>query len=216
MSDELKEIKNLIEEVIGKLKYIKDEYGLEEEWPKVGDRYWYIGDKGVGSHTWRGDPIDREIRENNGIFKTEEEALNKLEDDIIKKYAKPEPGFKDGDSYWSIDDLGLVERYRWDGDLFDRKMFKIGNVFKTEEEAEFMLEKLKVIQELKQLARPFKYGKDNHLIHYDYYAMKFEIFECITSQGAYGDYYFNSYDEAKEAVDKIGAERIKKYLFGVE
>ena len=162
-----------------------------------------------GTNKGRGIIMQEELQKLKEEF---EERIRGLE---IKYKTEGELEIKEGDNYWYVDGRGDIYNKQWEYDLFDGSLFEIGNVFKTKEEAEFAVEKLKVIKELKQLARPFKYGKDNHLIHYDYYAMKFEIFECITSQGAYGDYYFNSYDEAKEAVDKIGAERIKKYLFGV-
>lgn len=155
--------------------------------------------------------MNNELQEIKNLVSEFEGKLQAIKD----KYSEPEPEFKDGDSYWSIDDLGLVERYRWDGGLFDRKMFKIGNVFKTEEEAEFMLEKLKVIQELKQMARPFKAGSENFLIEFDHLNMDFIIILFHKWQPAYDDFYFNTEEEAQQAIKEIGENRIKKYIFGV-
>lgn len=162
MIDELEQIKNLIEEVIGKLKYIRDEYGNEEE------------------------------------------------------YVNPEPKIKEGDVYWAIDGRGHLYDNQWENDLFDGDVFEIGNVFKTEAEAKFMVEKLKVIQELKQLARPFKPDASNWLIQYDNELDFFVLKPYKETVVSYGDFYFDDNEEAHKAISKIGEGRIKKYLFGVD
>lgn len=135
---------------------------------------------------------------------------------LENKYNSKEEWPKEGDYYWIIDDLGLFVRHCWRGSLFDKKMFKVGNIFKTEEEAEHTLEKLKVIQELKQMAGPFRTGRNNYLIQYD--SMHDRLISVLYTERvvAYGNFYF--YDEAElyKAIDRIGEGRIKKYLFGVE
>lgn len=99
-------------------------------------------------------------------------------------------------------------------------MFNLGNCFKTQEEAEFALEKQKVYMQLKRYAiehNEFKLDWNDEdqckwcigfecgtLCVYDYY-----IFQELNQ------IYFTSYEIARNAIQKIGEDRIKKYLFEV-
>lgn len=140
-----------------------------------------------------------------------EQRIRELED----KYKPEEEWPESGDDYWYIFGSGKVSRSFWVDATLDKRMLEIGNVFKTKEEAEFEVERRKVLCELEKLGKPFNFGIENWYVylnkHSDIdYSLKYE------SEVVYGDYYFSSYDEAKEAIDKIGEDRIKKYLFGVK
>jgi hypothetical protein len=41
-----------------------------------------------------------------------------------------------GSEYWYVNDAGLVDNNRWDGDRFDVGRGDMGNIFRTKQEAE--------------------------------------------------------------------------------
>lgn len=140
------------------------------------------------------------------------EWLKSMEDKCNSKEDRP----KMGEHYWAINAKGGVVEYGWTGVEFDEEALENNAIFRTEAEAEFEAERLKVLRELEKLGRPFKPGEDNYEIHYDHHVRELDIFEHITCQGGYGNCYFDTEKEAWQAIDIIGADRIKKYLFRVE
>ena len=120
-----------------------------------------------------------------------------------------------GDDYWYVDsDTEVMDTASYDGE-YDQGRLSIGNVFKTKDEAEFQVEKLKVEAELRKFSRPFK-GEDNNYyieIYLPDKKLSIDRSEFFKTQGTI---YFESRKVANEAIDAVGADRIKKYLFGVE
>ncbi len=57
---------------------------------------------------------------------------------------------KEKDGYYFINSYGQVMHEIWTNNPIDNKRYEIGNLFKTQEECEFAIEKLKVIAELKK------------------------------------------------------------------
>ena len=102
--------------------------------------------------------------------------------------------------------------------------FNIGNCFKTKEEAEHILEKLKVIHELQK----FAYENNEEEIDWkNFNQCKYKIFYDAEDGDLYVDYsvqcesepfniYFTSFKVAKKAIEAVGEDRIKKYYFNVE
>ena len=148
-----------------------------------------------------------------------------------KKYWEP----KKDEKYYYITDCGDVDNhlysnlvvnddYLYANWLIERARFNIGNCFKTKIEAEHILEKLKVIHELQKFAyenneeeidwndtKQYKcfliYDTDDKKICVDYRTyVKNEPFNI----------YFTSFNLARQAIAKIGEDRIKKYYFDVE
>ena len=112
------------------------------------------------------------------------------------------------------------------GEIFKdvNNKFKIftNNCFKTEEEAEFRLEQIKVYNELKNFADENNKEIDlndckveKYIIEYD---LENKVLYCdwYTTVKSIGQIYFSSRELAEQAIEKIGDDRIKKYLFGVE
>lgn len=120
---------------------------------------------------------------------------------------------QDGDKYWLIEETLGVSRYAWAGDDFDNKLLSVGNVFRTKQQAEFAIEKLKVEAELRKFSRPFLWGTENTAILFDGYDFKFDTRLGYVFQGVI---YFESRAKAQQAIQAVGEERIKKYIFGVE
>lgn len=120
-----------------------------------------------------------------------------------------------GEIYWSILEAGNLVGRKWLDTEYDKKCYKIGNAFQTKAEAEFEVERLKVLRELEKMGRPYAYDLYDLCICLcanDKVGCRIET-DAISM---YGKYYFSSEEEAKEAVEEIGEDRIKKYLFGVE
>jgi hypothetical protein len=146
----------------------------------------------------------------NRIEELEKELLE------LKELVKEEQGFPQlGDEYWYITDGGDVDSFGWENSQFDVSAQAIGNVYKTEQEAEFALEKLKVENELRRLS-------DSWDLELTQYSFSFD-WECGELKVEYPDYnqypnsyYFYSADDLQQAIETVGRERIKKYLFGVE
>lgn len=124
--------------------------------------------------------------------------------------------------YYSYSD-GHIEKATCDNRNMDKNRYAIGNCFKTKEEAEFALERQKVIMELKRFAlehnekeidwsnrcqnKYFLYfNHDKNRIMISYYYIYQYICEPI---------YFTSEKIAQQAIKEIGEERLKKYYFEV-
>lgn len=165
--------------------------------------------------------------------------LDKKEDDLIlsvedlladdweviedkKQWWEP----KKDENYYIICADGSIDYNNYDGDYDDKRFMAIGNCFQTEEQAEFMAEKLKVIHEME------KFAYENNEVEIDwndvnqakYHLLKVsgdirKIYIKITSTFMLKEnpfnVYFTSEEIARKAIDTIGEERILKYYFGV-
>ena len=140
------------------------------------------------------------------------EKIKALKAEVQREQEFPQ----DGDSFYSISETGNIEGGMiWGGYPVDTDRMAIGNVFKTKEQAEFAIEKLKVEAELRKFGRPFECGKVNHCLLYDTDSdyLEFDIRNYYMTQGSI---YFESAEKVRQAISEIGEERIKKYIFGVE
>ena len=147
-----------------------------------------------------------------------QEELKALKERIaeLEELAKEQQEFpQSGERYWYNNGGGMVNSCFWKSEQLDLNRYRIGNMFKTEKEAEFAVEKLKVEAELQKFSRPFEYGKFNYylLLDIDGNSFRTDFTSYYPPQGAI---YFESKEKAQEAVSAVGIERIKKYLFGVE
>ncbi|MFN0604434.1 hypothetical protein [Facklamia hominis] len=124
--------------------------------------------------------------------------------------------FNNGDAYYSIVSSEDVYTFYWDSCQVNKDRLSIGNTFKTKEEARFVIEKLKVLHELEELGRPFNGGYHNYIIVFDYYNEEVSIDYRSNRTSCFFNCFFNSEEEAQQAIDEIGEYRIKKYLFGAE
>ena len=144
--------------------------------------------------------------------------INSLKQRIaeLEQQSKQEQEFPQyGDTYWCINAYGGVSKEIWDGYDIEKDMLEIGNGFRTEQEAEFAVEKLKVEAELRKFSRPFEYGKFNYYLFFDIdgNSFKTDFTSYCPPQGAI---YFESEEKAQEAVSAVGEDRVKKYIFGAE
>ena len=119
------------------------------------------------------------------------------------------------EDYWYVDNDTEVRGMVWYGDDYDQGRVSINNVFKTKDQAEFAAEKLRVEAELRKFSRPFKYGDWNFEILWNNHENNIELdwSGYVVRQSVI---YFESGEVAEKAIESVGAERIKKYIFGME
>lgn len=155
--------------------------------------------------------VQEEIKVLREQISSSQELLTKLEEQIKKEQEFPQVG----DEYWFIDDRGMVFDSEFKNKKSDKDSLEIGNFFQTKEQAEFVVEKLKVEAELREFSRPFEYGENCTEFYYDHDFGRI-MFCTLTASQTQGAIYFESREKAEEAIDTVGEERIKKYIFEVE
>lgn len=118
--------------------------------------------------------------------------------------------------YYIDDDYSKVNSCDWLEDKIDLSRRKCGNAFLTEEEAEFELERRRCESiMLKYGRRMLKYKDDNYSFQFDNTGKKVYVEVWNTCQFQ-GSIYFDTKELAKKAINEIGEERLKKYVFRVE
>ena len=155
-----------------------------------------------------------ELYEKN--IESQQQSLETLKRELeeLKAEKENEPWKpKSADKYWYVDNDGYIHETEWTHFGIHRRRYLIGNVFKTEEEAEFRVGQLKVEAELRRFSRPFKSGSENYTLQSWRNGDKivityFEVSQC-------GNMYFPSREIAQKAIDTVGEDRIKKYYFGI-
>lgn len=160
-----------------------------------------------------------------GLFKVKGFAMAFDKDglDKLRKYEDPveeQAWPKVGDKYYTIaiDGNKTIYCFPWDNDAVDSGRMSIGNCFRTKEEAEFALERLKVLAEMKKFAEPFYtnwYGNAGH--YYIFYSVREK---CLSVDNNLlmrsSKLYFTSEKRARECIAAVGEDRIKKFYIGVE
>ena len=147
-------------------------------------------------------------------IRNELEELNNIKIEPESRRWKPERG----QIYYYIASSGDIFHETWNEGYDDLLRFAIGNVFKTEKEAEFEFERLKVIAELREFAEPENRvwnGLDYHCsIFYNYNrgGLDIQLWSIMRTDSI----YFESKDKAREAIKAVGEDKIKKYYLRVE
>lgn len=178
--------------------------------------YWFIEDNKIKIH----------LKDGNTIFDnfTQETITNTLQEDweVVEesKVWKPE---KDG-HYYYYNDTGYIYESCYNGDSTDKNRLEFGNCFKTKEEAEHMVEKLKVINELKKFALENNeaeidwnnLSQKKYVIIYDPENQNVDVYCYWRTQYIPFNIHFTSEKIAQKAIETIGVDRIKKYYFDIE
>lgn len=128
---------------------------------------------------------------------------------------------KYGDKYYFINEDEAWQS-SWCNDVTDRERLSLGNCFETREEAEFEVERLKVLHEMKQFAEPKDYKWDSfnehHYIFYRFLNLNTNNVVAIghVNSCKSDEIYFESEEDAKACIESVGEDRIKKYYLRVE
>ena len=144
-------------------------------------------------------------------LKALKERITEVEEQIKREQVFP----RKDDEYWYIDDEGNILKEVWDGLDFEESRFAIGNVFHTENEAEFAVEKLKVEAILRKYSRPFDEFVNNYFIEFSSYDDSLAI-NAEADFRPQGTFYFDSEETALQAIDDAGEWHIKRFIFGME
>ena len=154
-----------------------------------------------------------EIQAKYGECLVDEDKLKEL---LVKPKPKTVWDLEKEDIYYFINPNGGVYSCRWVADEQDLSRREIGNAFLTYDEAKFDLERRKCEAiMLKYGRRTFKYGDNNYSIRLNNAnkQIKFENWRVIQHQECIS---FDSEELAQKAINEIGEERLKKYVFRVE
>ena len=178
--------------------------------------YWFVENEKVKIKLKTGEIIENDFNQ--------ETITNTLADDweVIKtgKCWKPYIDEK----YFCIDGDGELDWDLCDDTRYTNSRMSIGNYFQTEQQAEFMIEKLKVIHELKTFAaenndEEINWNNDDQkkfFLYYNYIANEVSVDWVPYIKDIPFNVYFTGKSIAEKSIDAIGIERLKKYYFEVE
>lgn len=194
--------------------------------------YTIKADKNLCQYIWT-DEMFEDIKEDKMDNNTLQINMNNLTDEerttllslvekankSVEKVWKPEVG----EEFYTLFGDGSIDELTWFNNADIIKRYELGNCFKTEKEAEFALERQKVITELKRYALEqnekeidwYDHCVLKYYIQYDYVNNKLNIVSTRYSKSNISSMYFTSDKIAQAAIEAIGEERIKKYYFEV-
>lgn len=173
--------------------------------------------------------IDIEDDAKDGLYKAknfntlvfDKEGLDRLEPyEELEKPEEKKPWRADaGGRYYIIDTTWKVSLFRDTQTPLDDDRYTIGNYYKTYEEAEEAAERLKVCAELRRFVVPDdeQDWDDNKYYYCPMYDMqennlivgtKYIFKEC--------GLYFATEEQAQKAIDTVGADRLKRFYFGIK
>lgn len=150
--------------------------------------------------------MNQEIEQLKEAIKAAEKKIQELES--IKAVDEwPEIG----DIYYAID-FGESTAYTFENDRVDNQFKAIGNIFKTQEEANAQLEALKVCHELRSQpgSKKFESRASNF---YAYVGLDDESISWGVSYygpSSFTQAYFDSEESCQAAINKVGKDRIIK------
>lgn len=164
---------------------------------------------------------------NNGIKKEPEKVFKGYVGDLLASdwdyvsYDTKKPLWKPekDEKYYFIDSQITIDfdYYCTNYDV-DELRVRIGNVFKTEEEAENMIKKLQIINRLKELSNiDFNDNEiDKYVLYYSTNYNSIMINKHTCAKELPFSIYFATKEDCLKAIDIIGEENLKKYYFDVD
>lgn len=161
----------------------------------------------------------------NGIKKEPEEIFKGYVNDLLandweyiiykSEIWKP----NDCDSYYYISSTGAIS-YDTFSETWPQDKYRsnLGNAFKTEEDAKKIIEKIKIINKLRELSN-INFNDDYNQLHY---VISYDIEKNKIAYNVHHFYkelpfevYFATKEDCLNAVKEIGEENLKKYYFDV-
>ncbi len=149
------------------------------------------------------------------LSKEEREQLLKLVEKATRKESKVWKPKLD-EIYYYVHDTGYVSDNIWrmGGDWLGR--YSLGNCFKTREEAEFALERQKVIVELERYALKYNDPTKEPTWELGYNRKEKAIHSIEYIDNFVSSIRFTSSNLVDEAIETIGEDRLIKYYFGIQ
>ena len=180
--------------------------------------YTIKADKNLCQYLW----TDEMFEDTENLSQEERSTLLSL----IEKASKPKNKVwkpEENETYYYICSYCNIEKDTYyDINIknnIHKNRYAIGNCFKTKEEAEFALERQKVITELKRFALEhndkeidWSDGKPKWLIYSNRNHVGFKYVNLLKENNI----YFTSEKITQAAIKEIGEERLKKYYFEVK
>lgn len=147
---------------------------------------------------------------------------------LVEKANKPKrlcfENMRSGEIFFFIGSAGEVwEKDFVPGNPSDENRFLLGNAFPTREAAEFEVERLKVLHEIKEFIAK---NDDKEIDWTNGYTKKYSLYyDAEHGRVSYGtteevmatqkEFYSSSMKIIDDMIETIGKERIKKYYFGI-
>lgn len=146
-------------------------------------------------------------------FTAEDWKIYKEPDEPNKSW-KP----KEGDTIFYITESGRVISGTFLSLLpSDNDKVLFNNAFQTREEAEHMLEKIKIINKLRELSNiKFSENKSKYFIYYNFRENRVLCTETNYAKIIPFEVCFKTREDCQKAIDTIGEDNLKKYYFDVE
>ena len=119
-----------------------------------------------------------------------------------------------GEMYYCINSMGSIlgvspeNTNKWQ----DTWRNEIGNVFKKPKDADNMVERLKIYQELKEFTRPYSIEESNYFLSYDVEADALIADEEVPNYIDPFKPYFGSVEDVIKAIQAVGEDRLKEYF----
>lgn len=154
-----------------------------------------------------------ELEKLKAEFHTLEEKIKAYEEGLNSQNTRQWIPEKE-EMYWCMDNNGWAFSSPWEDHTLDKDRLEIGNVFKTEKEAEFEVERLKILATMKKYSRPFVEGDDNYYMELNHKRDNIEVSSYFLYDT--GVYHFESEEMAQRVIDEIGKDRLKKYYFRID
>lgn len=162
----------------------------------------------------------KDIAEKYGEYGINEDKLKEI---LIEPKPKPKTvwDLKKGDKYYTFGFDGSITTFEYGNDRHDKALIEIGIGYVTEEEAKFERERLKVEAEMIKYGGTrdmMSLGNSHHPKHIITYS---NSNKALSISNRYelnyqGVIFFETSEDAQNAIDKIGKDRIKKYIFNVK
>lgn len=178
--------------------------------------YWFIEDNKVFAKKASWDALQKRF--------SQVDIGHTAADDweVVKESKAWKP--KEGEPYYYAGSNGEVLGDCNSNHQIDEGRINLSNCFKTKEQAEHMVEKLKVINELKNFALENNeeeidwnnLSQRKYVIIYDPEDQNVDVYCYWRTQYIPFNIHFTSEKIAQKAIETIGVDRIKKYYFDID
>ena len=125
---------------------------------------------------------------------------------------------KENDKIFYINPDGTIDWDIWkERDGACRGLREMGNIYGTEEDARFAVERRKVRFELykRAIQGPIEWDDNTSYWHLVYNITTHELFPGLVKGYITDDIFFKSSADVQRAIDAVGEDRILKYMMGV-